>query len=150
VTPPPRPPHGGPPRSGASSGGGGKGWLWALLIVGLAGVFGVVAVLILLALSGSSGFKGLPAAGSGHRSHLHEVVLKDGDSRDKIAVIELSGVISGEPVDYDGTTLVAHIEDQLEQAADDDRVKAVLLKVDSPGGEVLASDEIYPSPAASA
>jgi protease IV len=31
----------------------------------------------------------------------------------------------------------------LKRAADDDDVKAVLLKVDSPGGEVLASDDIY-------
>src|SRR5581483_3348507 len=32
---------------------------------------------------------------------------------------------------------------QLELARDDSRVRAVILKVDSPGGEVLASDEIY-------
>jgi protease-4 len=31
----------------------------------------------------------------------------------------------------------------LDRAKDDARVKAVLLRVDSPGGEVLASDEIY-------
>jgi protease-4 len=35
------------------------------------------------------------------------------------------------------------IRDQLKAAAKDSDVKAVILKVDSPGGEVLASDEIY-------
>ena len=39
--------------------------------------------------------------------------------------------------------MVDVIQAQLDRAADDKRVKAVILKVDSPGGEVLASDEIY-------
>ena len=32
---------------------------------------------------------------------------------------------------------------QLQQAANDDKVKAVVLNIDSPGGEVTASDSIY-------
>jgi protease IV len=39
--------------------------------------------------------------------------------------------------------MVDVIQAQLDRARDDRRVKAVILKVDSPGGEVLASDEIY-------
>jgi protease IV len=39
--------------------------------------------------------------------------------------------------------MVRLIEQQLKAAGRDDRVKAVLLKVNSPGGEVLASDDIY-------
>jgi protease-4 len=39
--------------------------------------------------------------------------------------------------------MVDFIEDQLKVAAKDDDVRAVILKVDSPGGEVLASDDIY-------
>src|SRR2546428_583630 len=35
------------------------------------------------------------------------------------------------------------ISDQLRLAGEDDSAKAVVLRVDSPGGEVLASDEIY-------
>mgnify|MGYP001545180448 CR=1 FL=1 len=38
--------------------------------------------------------------------------------------------------------MVDIIKAQLDRAADDRRVKAVILKVDSPGGEVMASDEI--------
>ena len=39
--------------------------------------------------------------------------------------------------------MVEYIRDQLELAQKDDAVKAVILKVNSPGGEVLASDDIY-------
>ena len=39
--------------------------------------------------------------------------------------------------------MVDVIKAQLDRAQEDSRVKAVILKVDSPGGEVLASDEIY-------
>ena len=39
--------------------------------------------------------------------------------------------------------MVELIKAQLKRAEEDSKVKAVILKVDSPGGEVLASDEIY-------
>ncbi len=63
-------------------------------------------------------------------------------TNDKIAVLSVDGVIAsfGNSPTAD---LVTQIKDQLELAGKDDDVKAVILKVDSPGGEVLASDEIY-------
>jgi protease-4 len=73
---------------------------------------------------------------------LEEVMLEDNDAKSKIAVIEVGGVITSEP-DETGYDLVELVKEQLKMADDDDRVKAVVLKVDSPGGEVLASDEIY-------
>src|SRR5207244_10892187 len=39
--------------------------------------------------------------------------------------------------------MVEWIKAQHKHAEDDNKVKVVILKVDSPGGEVLASDEIY-------
>jgi protease-4 len=39
--------------------------------------------------------------------------------------------------------MVDVIQAQLDEAKKDDHVKAAILKVDSPGGEVMASDEIY-------
>ncbi len=39
--------------------------------------------------------------------------------------------------------MVDDLRTALEQAREDDRVKAVVLEVDSPGGEVTASDNIY-------
>jgi protease-4 len=39
--------------------------------------------------------------------------------------------------------MVADIQDQLQQAVDDKHVKAIILRINSPGGEVVASDTIY-------
>jgi len=73
---------------------------------------------------------------------LEEVVTEDNDASSKIAVVEVNGIISGGVIDQSGYNMVDVIKTQLRRAAEDDRVKAVILKVDSPGGEVLASDEI--------
>lgn len=104
---------------------------------------------ILLTVSVANHFRhflsGLAAgAKSGHstREHLEEVTLENNHTRNKIAVLDISGIISSEPWDRSGNNLVELISDQLRLAGDDDAVKAVILKVDSPGGEVLASDDI--------
>ena len=74
---------------------------------------------------------------------LDEWVLENNKSQNKIAVISVDGVISSHDFDETGNNLVDVIAAQLDRARDDKKVKAVILKVDSPGGEVLASDEIY-------
>ena len=57
-------------------------------------------------------------------------------------VIDISGVITSH--DFDGTgDMVERVKEELKLAEKDDDVRAVILSVDSPGGEVLASDEIY-------
>jgi protease-4 len=75
-------------------------------------------------------------------AELHEVLVRDSPFEDKVAVISLEGVISGEVLSDIGSSMVELVSDQLERAAVEG-VSAVILKVDSPGGEVLASDEIY-------
>ena len=74
--------------------------------------------------------------------NLEEVALYTTNSDNKIAVIEVDGVISSSELDRSGVDMVQYIKDQLNMAERDTDVKAVILKVDSPGGEVLASDEI--------
>ena len=74
---------------------------------------------------------------------LEETYLEDNGSDHKIAVIPVEGIISSEMLGHEGYSLADYIEDQLERASDDDAVRAVLLRVDSPGGEVLASDDIH-------
>lgn len=71
-----------------------------------------------------------------------EHMLTDKDTDDKILVIDIGGVISSHDLDGSGN-MVERVKDELELASKDDSIKAVLLKVDSPGGEVLASDDIY-------
>ena len=71
-------------------------------------------------------------------------VQKDGKEPDgKIALIYLRGIISSMEPGSMGETMVDDMKLQLEQAALDEKVKAVVLYVDSPGGEVTASDVIY-------
>ena len=85
------------------------------------------------------------SGGSSHHSNgprLEEMVLEEHGGGDKIAVIPIEGIISGQMLDRSGYNMVDVIKAQLDRAADDRKVKAVLLKVDSPGGEVLASDDI--------
>jgi len=74
---------------------------------------------------------------------LDEVILEDNDAANKIAVIDVDGIISSSAGDQSGYNMVEVIKAQLDRAKDDSRVKAVVMRVDSPGGEVLASDEIY-------
>ncbi len=54
----------------------------------------------------------------------------------------MDGIITDHTADQAGNSMVDVIKAQLGRAAEDSRVKAVILKVDSPGGEVMASDEI--------
>ena len=73
---------------------------------------------------------------------LEECLLKDNDASYKIAVIPVDGIISSQDADPSGNNMVDVIKAQLNRAKEDSRVKAVILKVDSPGGEVMASDQI--------
>lgn len=69
--------------------------------------------------------------------------MEDNGSANKIAVIDVDGLITGGLIDGGSYSMVTMIQDQLKAAESDGSVKAVLLKVDSPGGEILAADEIY-------
>jgi protease IV len=73
---------------------------------------------------------------------LEEVVVEQTNSDNKIAVITVDGIIMNRDVDRSSMTMVEFIAEQLKTAERDSDVKAVILKVNSPGGEVLASDEI--------
>jgi protease-4 len=73
---------------------------------------------------------------------LDECILEDNNAHNKIAVITVDGIITDHRADQAGNNMVDVIQAQLDRAKDDKRVKAVILKVDSPGGEVMASDEI--------
>jgi len=72
-------------------------------------------------------------------AELTETILESEGGKDKIAVIPIEGVISGGGEDGGMVDLV---RSQLERAAEDHHIKAVVLRIDTPGGEVLASDEI--------
>ena len=54
---------------------------------------------------------------------------------DKIAIIQIDGVI------MEG--LMGYPHKQIEQAAEDDHVKAIVLRINSPGGSITASDDLH-------
>lgn len=63
------------------------------------------------------------------------------DSRDQVAIVVAEGAISGgkQPAGSVGGESTSAL---LRAAREDDKVKAVVLRVDSPGGEVFASEQI--------
>ncbi len=74
-----------------------------------------------------------------------ETVVERGsaNSSDRIALITLRGLISSSIPGNLSDSMVDDMRAALEQAREDGNVKAIVLEVDSPGGEVTASDEIY-------
>lgn len=89
------------------------------------------------------GFASVEQASPFERNHqLEEVYIDRHSGNEKIAVIDVEGIITGRDLDRSGMGMVDFIAVQLKAAARDEHVKAVILKVNSPGGEVLAADEI--------
>jgi len=72
-----------------------------------------------------------------------ELIASDTKTKNKIAVIDLRGIISYEMEGYLGDTMVDDVILRLRQARADENVKAIVLRIDSPGGEVNASDVLY-------
>src|ERR1041385_5585371 len=68
-----------------------------------------------------------------------------GTGRDKVLVLEVSGVISSHEKDssIEQPSVLAQMKEALTRAAEDARVKAVVLRINSPGGTVTASDILY-------
>ena len=106
----------------------------------------VLLVLLFISLLANFGLAGSVVRVGNSRTvagpKLDETILEDNHATAKIAVIDVNGVITGSPISQDGYSMVDVIKAQLDTAQDDSRVKAVILRVDSPGGEVLASDDI--------
>ncbi|MBI5345311.1 MAG: hypothetical protein HZB83_08290 [Deltaproteobacteria bacterium] len=70
-----------------------------------------------------------------------------GKGKDKVLLIEVSGIITD--VEKGGLigletspNLTARIKEELSLASPDDDIKALILKIDTPGGSVTASDII--------
>jgi protease-4 len=76
---------------------------------------------------------------------LQEFTL-EGNGKDKILVIPIKGEISGSTskgLIFTKPSMIQEVVSQLKQAEKDRKIKAVILKIDSPGGTVTASDILY-------
>ncbi len=71
----------------------------------------------------------------------------EGKGTDKVLLIDLAGVLAEEPIftleSRPQVPLLARIREELDKAEKDERVRAVVLRINSPGGTVTASDVIY-------
>jgi protease-4 len=72
---------------------------------------------------------------SRHDGVFKEQTVIKGPSSNKIAIIRVEGIIENK--------LSERIRIQIKTAAEDDKVKAVILRIISPGGTVSASDQIH-------
>jgi protease-4 len=119
---------------------GGVGVVFA--IVAMCGL-GLCMVLGLLAsVAGSAG------GGVGGQLKLSEQTVIEGTTgvTDKVALIEIDGAIARVQAGGlfgGGVDMVERIRKELEAAAEDTNVKALLIAIDSPGGTVTASDQIW-------
>lgn len=119
-TPPPMYMHGYVPQQPAPKKRRWVGWVVAAVILGLM-VLGCVMPFVML-FSGDLGSG--PSFG------------------DAVAVIPIDGIIAGTGDTYSGYITPEYLRDQLDRAEEDPAVKAVVLRVNSPGGTVAASEEL--------
>ncbi len=106
--------------------------------------FIVIVCAVFLFCSGCA-FVNLPL--TGYVEPLEEKTLT-GTGKNKILLIDVSGVITEEnkkSLSGFSTEInpVARIKEELEKASRDKRIKALLLRIDSPGGTVTACDIIH-------
>ncbi len=79
---------------------------------------------------------------------LEETVVS-GKGGDKVLLMDISGVLtSSRPSGFidqfiDRPSLPARIKEELDKAADDSNVKAIVLRINTPGGTVAASDTLH-------
>jgi len=140
---PPAPPP--PPRPG-------RGCLFYFLLVFFIGTMTlgmlllalpVLAILMIGPETAGELASGLAKSG-GTQREMREIFVPGADDAHcprKVAIIQIQGIIL--PERGRGFAQSQRLVAELEQAAHDDDVVAVILDMDTPGGSVTASDEIY-------
>jgi len=95
-----------------------KSTKWFLIILGILALIAAGFILLFISMLG------------GHSESTETVITGSGD---RIAVVDLKGVI----------TSSEDVNRQLKKYREDHSIKAILLHIDSPGGGVVASQEMY-------
>lgn len=87
----------------------------------------------------------LPSSSSSDLPSFDEFIVEKATNRsgDLIAVINVRGIISSSSPGQLTGSMVEDAKVALRQAVKDESVRAIVLHIDSPGGEVTASDVIY-------
>lgn len=117
-----------PPRGGW---GGGRSFASAILTTLAVTIFGLSLSLNVYFLLAAAATAGVSSSSSPGRTE----ILLPGDAARKIYLVKLEGVIEDKAA--------ARMKKLLKQIASDPAAKALILHIDSPGGTVSASDQIY-------
>jgi len=107
---------------------GKSGWrvFWAIVLI-LSVLANIVLFLTVIGLA--------TLFAVGQDAVLTEEVIREGPRAAKIAVVRLEGMIDGKQTQ--------EVLRQLKMAREDNSVKGIILRVNSPGGTISGSDEIY-------
>ena len=102
---------------------------------------------VLMVLIGSTGCISIDLLGDGSKAPLVESVVR-GEDGPKILLLDIDGVINGEDsaaglLGLGTTSMVSRVREVLDRIAEDEDVRAILLRIDSPGGTATASEQIY-------
>ena len=105
----------------------------------------LIAPVLLIALAGCS----LVSIDLQPRIRPLEEETVEGKGDPKILLLDLSGLLAEDSPSFSLTTppprvpLLARVREELQKAADDDGIKAVIVRINSPGGTITASDIVY-------
>lgn len=127
-----------PPLKSRSSG---RGCWISLLLLFLIGSVGLNALLLMALVMPDSSATRLATKTPRFEEQTYRSPQRGVDT--KIAIINLDGIISSGVRGNVGETMIDDVRLALRQAVRDDSVRAILLQVNSPGGEVTASDMLY-------
>lgn len=101
------------------------------------------ALIFLAAMAGCSPHFHLDFLG---KDQITEVVMIESASKEKVLMVDVSGIItsaSNPNILNREKNILSSIRYRLEKAADDRHIRGIILRIDTPGGEVTASDIIY-------
>jgi len=114
------------------------GWIFGLLFFGTGAL--VLLFVVFIFTSVAAAMKEAGGVASKARNVTEQIVREGGG--DKIAHIDLEGIITSSG-NRSGHSMVDNFAAHLEAAIADDMVKAIVIRINSPGGEVTASDRLH-------
>jgi len=119
-----------------------RGCLIIFIIIILIGIFtAVVLVFIVFSLL----FSTILTNDSSSNKHQLKQIYKSGNihSNNKIALIYIKGIIQNSDTTWNKAANINDISQQLEESENDPDIKAIILYINTPGGEITATDILH-------
>ena len=130
--------------SSNSSGGFFRGCLIAVGVFVVVCFLGFIALFALIGVVAGAISESGTALKSGSAEYTTEFISGNENAENRIAVIDVKGAIASEGESFGEVVANSkQIVKLIRAAKDDETVKAIIVDLDTPGGEVTASDEIY-------